>query len=101
MEKTGHAAVVPLDAGWSDVGSWSALHAVLEKDAAGNVFRGDVIADGCRNCYVLASGRRVAVIGLEAVVVVETDDAVLVMPHDRAQDLKRVLESLAMGEGTD
>jgi mannose-1-phosphate guanylyltransferase/mannose-6-phosphate isomerase len=63
MEKTRNAAVVALDAGWSDVGSWSALHAVLEKDAYGNVLRGDVIAKGCTNSYVAAHNRLVATVG--------------------------------------
>jgi mannose-1-phosphate guanylyltransferase len=95
MEKTRSAAVVPLDAGWSDVGSWAALHEVLDKDERGNVLRGNVIADDCRNCFVASNDRLVAVIGLEGCIVVETQDAVLVMPHDRAQDVKRITERLA------
>jgi mannose-1-phosphate guanylyltransferase/mannose-6-phosphate isomerase len=95
MEKTGSAAVVPLEAGWSDVGSWAALHEVLDKDERGNVLRGNVIADACRNCFVASNDRLVAVIGLENCIVVETQDAVLVMPHDRAQDVKRIAERLA------
>ena len=95
MEKTRSAAVVPLAAGWSDVGSWAALHEVLDKDEHGNVLRGNVIADDCRNCFVASDGRLVAVIGLEDCIVVETEDAVLVMPHDRAQDVKRITERLA------
>jgi mannose-1-phosphate guanylyltransferase/mannose-6-phosphate isomerase len=94
MEKTKHAAVVPLDAGWSDVGSWTALHEVLEQDADGSVLRGDVAAVACRDCYISANNRQVAVIGLHGVVVVETADAVLVMAKDRAQDLKAVVENL-------
>ncbi|HSG63951.1 MAG TPA: mannose-1-phosphate guanylyltransferase/mannose-6-phosphate isomerase [Gammaproteobacteria bacterium] len=94
MERTAAAAVVPLDAGWSDVGSWAALHDVLDKDAEGNVLRGRVIAQGCSDCYVAATARRVAVIGLTGCTVVETEDAVLVMPHDRAQELKTLVERL-------
>jgi mannose-1-phosphate guanylyltransferase / mannose-6-phosphate isomerase len=94
MEKTDKAAVVPLDAAWSDVGSWPALHEILEKDAGGNVLRGDVIAEGCRACYIASSGRLVAAVGVEEHVIVETADAVLVMPHARAQDVKRVVEAL-------
>lgn len=94
MEHTNSAAVVPLDAGWSDVGSWAALHEIVDKDAEGNVLRGDVIAESCRNCYISSSGRLVAVVGAEGYVVVETADAVLVMPHSAAQDVKRVVESL-------
>ena len=55
MEKTPNAAVVALEAGWSDVGSWAALQDVLEKDPDGNVLRGDVISEGCRNCYIAAA----------------------------------------------
>src|SRR5690606_40067243 len=87
MEKTRSAAVVPLDAGWSDVGSWPALHDILEKDADGNVLRGGVIVEGCRNCYVSAADRLVALVGLDGCVVVETADAVLVMRHEAAQDV--------------
>ncbi|HEY8519208.1 MAG TPA: mannose-1-phosphate guanylyltransferase/mannose-6-phosphate isomerase [Gammaproteobacteria bacterium] len=94
MEKTRRAAVVPLDAGWSDVGSWAALHDVLEKDGDGNSLRGDVIARACRDTYVTANGRRVVAIGIEGCVVVETDDAVLVMAKSRSQELKAVVEAL-------
>jgi mannose-1-phosphate guanylyltransferase/mannose-6-phosphate isomerase len=95
MEKTDGAAVVPLDAGWNDVGSWSALHDVLGKDDAGNVLRGDVLASGCRNSYISANGRLVAALGLDGVVIVETDDAVLVMARDEAQHVKQIVDRLA------
>jgi mannose-1-phosphate guanylyltransferase/mannose-6-phosphate isomerase len=95
MEKTDMAAIVPLDAGWNDVGSWSALHDVLAKDAAGNVLRGDVLASRCRNSYIAANGRLVAALGLEGVVIVETDDAVLVMARDEAQNVKQIVDSVA------
>jgi len=102
MEKTRNAAVVPLDAGWSDVGSWSALHAVLEKDADGNVLRGDVIVEACTNSYVAASGRLVAVVGLDGVIVVETPDAVLVMAGEESQRVKQVVDALkAAGRSDD
>lgn len=94
MEKTAHAAVVPLDAAWSDIGSWPALHEVLDKDGDGNVLRGDVIAEGCRDSYVLSTRRLVVALGLDEHVVVETDDAVLVMRHGHAQKLKDVVEGL-------
>jgi mannose-1-phosphate guanylyltransferase len=94
MEKTRNAAVVPLDAGWSDVGSWSALYAVLEKDGDGNVLRGDVIAEGCTNSYVAASGRLVVAVGLDGVIVVETPDAVLVMAAEESQRVKHVVDAL-------
>lgn len=94
MEKTRHAAVLPLDAGWSDVGSWAALPEVSDRDADGNVLSGDVVAVDCRNTYVRAESRLVAVTGLDGCVVVETKDAVLVVPADRAQDVKQVVEQL-------
>lgn len=94
MEKTANGAVVPLSAGWSDVGSWSALHDVLPRDDRGNVTVGDALVEGCTNTYVSASGRVVAAVGLDNVVIVETDDAVLVVRRDRAQDVKRIVERL-------
>jgi len=94
MERTEHAAIVPLDVGWSDVGSWGALYEVLDKDVAGNVLRGDVIAEGCRGCYIISTGRRIAVIGLEDCVVVETEDAVLVVPRDYAQTVRALVDRL-------
>lgn len=98
MEKTAAAVVVALDAGWSDVGSWSALHGVLTGDAAGNVTRGDVLAEDSSNCLLLATDRLVAAVGLDDHVVVETRDAVLVAPRARAQDVKRLVARLKAGQ---
>jgi mannose-1-phosphate guanylyltransferase/mannose-6-phosphate isomerase len=95
MEKTSRAAVVPLAAGWSDVGSWAALYDVLEKDSHGNVALGDVVIDGCTNSYFIGGGRTLAVIGLDGVAVVVTDDAVLVMAQDCSQRVKNVVDVLA------
>jgi mannose-1-phosphate guanylyltransferase/mannose-6-phosphate isomerase len=95
MEKTDEAAVVPLDAGWSDVGSWAALHDVLGKDEAGNVLSGDVLASNCHDSYVRASSRLVAVLGVDDIVVVETPDAVLVMKRDEAQNVKQIVDRLS------
>jgi mannose-1-phosphate guanylyltransferase/mannose-6-phosphate isomerase len=94
MEKTARAAVVPLDAGWSDVGSWTALHEVLEKDAAGNVLRGDAIVEACKDSYVAASSRLVVAIGLEGIIVVETPDAVLVAAAGESQRVKKIVDAL-------
>lgn len=94
MEKTPRAAVVPLDAGWSDVGSWAALHDVLDKDADGNVLRGDVMTEGCRDCYIASRGRLVAGVGLDGVIVVETEDAVLVVARAHSQRVKRIVDRL-------
>jgi mannose-1-phosphate guanylyltransferase/mannose-6-phosphate isomerase len=91
MEKTAEAVVVPLDAGWSDVGSWAALHAASEADSRGNVARGDVIAEDSNGCYLYSESRLVAVVGLENHVVIETKDAVLVAPQDRVQDVKKLV----------
>jgi mannose-1-phosphate guanylyltransferase/mannose-6-phosphate isomerase len=94
MERTRKAAVVSLNAGWSDVGSWSALHEVREKDGAGNVIVGDVILDDVHDCYVHASTRMVAAVGIRNQVLVETKDAVLVAPLERAQDVKNIVNKL-------
>ncbi|QNR97814.1 mannose-1-phosphate guanylyltransferase/mannose-6-phosphate isomerase [Stenotrophomonas sp. 169] len=90
MEKTGDAAVVPLDAGWNDVGSWSALWDVSDKDADGNAHHGDVIALDCKNSYAYGT-RLITMVGLQDVVVVETDDAVFVGHKDRVQDVKEIV----------
>ena len=94
MEKTSEAIVVPLDAGWSDVGSWSALHEACDADAHGNVSRGDVIAEDSQGCYLYSESRLVAAVGLREHVVVETKDAVLVAPKDRVQDVKKLVSRL-------
>lgn len=94
MEKTTDAVVVPLDAGWSDVGSWSALHDASEADAHGNVSRGDVISEDSNGCYLYAESRLVATVGLTDHVVVETKDAVLVAPRNRVQDVKKLVTRL-------
>ena len=93
MEKTVDAAVVPLDAEWNDVGSWSALWEVSDKDADGNACHGDVIALDCRNSYAYGS-RLIAMVGLEDIVVVETDDAVFVGHKDRVQDVKEIVAQI-------
>jgi len=93
MERTDAAAVLPVDIGWSDLGSWSALWDVATRDADGNATLGDVIAVDSRNSYV--HGRRlVALVGVDDLVVVDTDDAVLVARKDRVQDVKEVVARL-------
>ncbi|MBL8255322.1 MAG: mannose-1-phosphate guanylyltransferase/mannose-6-phosphate isomerase [Pseudoxanthomonas mexicana] len=93
MEKTARAMVLPIDIGWNDVGSWSALWDVAERDADGNAHHGDVIAVDSRNSYAYAQ-RLVALVGVDDIVVVETDDAVLVARKDRVQDVKQVVARL-------
>ncbi len=95
MERTQRACVVPLCAGWSDVGSWSALWDIQPKDARGNVSRGDVLLQDSRNCLVQSQNKLVTLIGAEDLVVVETHDAVLVAHKDRVQDIKRLVNTLA------
>ena len=92
MQNTTRAAVVPAALGWSDVGSWDALWAVLPKDAQGNSIRGDAFVVQGSNNLVHASGRQVTVIGLSDTVVVETPDAVLVVPKAQAQSVKLAVE---------
>ncbi|MGH8175534.1 MAG: mannose-1-phosphate guanylyltransferase/mannose-6-phosphate isomerase [Steroidobacter sp.] len=94
MEKTRHGAVVSLDAGWSDVGSWSALHEAIPGDKDGNVCTGDVLTSDSHGCYLQSTSRLVAVVGLEDHVVVETKDAVLVAPKSRVQDVKDLVNQL-------
>jgi mannose-1-phosphate guanylyltransferase/mannose-6-phosphate isomerase len=94
MEKTSDAVVVPLAAGWSDVGSWSALHEACDSDSHGNVARGDVIFEDSNGNYLYAESRLVATVGLRDHVVVETKDAVLVAPKDRVQDVKKLVTRL-------
>jgi mannose-1-phosphate guanylyltransferase/mannose-6-phosphate isomerase len=94
MEKTKHGVVVPLDAGWSDVGSWSALHEAIPADADGNVVLGDVLTADSHGNYLHSTSRLVAAVGLEDHVVVETKDAVLVAPKSRVQDVKELVNQL-------
>jgi mannose-1-phosphate guanylyltransferase/mannose-6-phosphate isomerase len=94
MEKTKHGVVVPLDAGWSDVGSWSALHEAIPADSDGNVTLGDVLTTDSTGNYLHSTSRLVAAVGLKDHVVVETKDAVLVAPKDRVQDVKELVNQL-------
>ena len=94
MEKTDRGAVLPLEAGWSDVGSWSALWETADQDADGNVLRGRVLHEHTRNCYLRSEHRLVVGLGVENLVVVETDDVVLVAHRERAQDVKNIVNLL-------
>lgn len=94
MEKTDRAVMVPLSTGWSDVGSWAALHAVSPKDERGNTVIGDVVVHGCRDSYIRAQSRLVGAVGLDDVVVVEDKDSVLVARKDRSQDVKELVDQL-------
>ncbi|MBC7183576.1 MAG: mannose-1-phosphate guanylyltransferase/mannose-6-phosphate isomerase, partial [Marinobacter sp.] len=94
MEKTSNAAVVSLDAGWSDIGSWSALWEVSTKDQNDNTFTGDVIAHDTESTLVRADSRLVATVGVRDLVIIETKDALLVAHKDRVQDVKKVVERI-------
>ena len=94
MEKTERAVVMPISAGWSDIGAWSALWDVCDRDADGNVMQGDVIAEDTRNAFLVAQHRCLATVGLDNVVVIETADAVLVASKDKAQDVKAIVSRL-------
>jgi mannose-1-phosphate guanylyltransferase len=94
MEKTDKAMVVPLDAGWSDVGSWSSLWEAFSRDADQNVLIGDVLVENVHNAYIHSENRLVTVLGLDDVIVVETHDAVMVAHKDQAQKVKTIVEEL-------
>ena len=91
MEHTDKGAVVAAEMGWNDVGSWSALWEISEKDSDGNALVGDVLVQEARNCYVRGDGNLVAAIGVDDLVIVATDDVVLVVPRDRAQEVKQIV----------
>ncbi|MBF7682642.1 mannose-1-phosphate guanylyltransferase/mannose-6-phosphate isomerase [Acinetobacter sp. B5B] len=101
MEKTQHAVVVPLDAAWSDIGSWSALWDIQTKDEHGNVNFGDIINIDSQNCYSHSSNKLVTLLGVEDLVVVETKDAVLVAHKNKVQDIKKVVEKLKQSNRTE
>jgi mannose-1-phosphate guanylyltransferase/mannose-6-phosphate isomerase len=94
MEKTRRACVVPLAAGWNDVGSWSSLWDVHEKDSDGNVLKGDVVTHGSHNSFVHSTSKLVTLVGMDDVVVVETKDAVMIARKDAVQDVKKLVNAL-------
>jgi mannose-1-phosphate guanylyltransferase/mannose-1-phosphate guanylyltransferase/mannose-6-phosphate isomerase len=94
MEKADRVAVVAVDMGWSDVGSWDALHELADKDGDGNAHHGDVIAIDTENCLIRTEGPLVAAIGVKDVIVIATHDAVLVLPRGDSQQVKRAIDAL-------
>jgi mannose-1-phosphate guanylyltransferase len=94
MEKTDSAVVIPLDAGWSDVGSYSALWDVCSKDENSNVIKGDVIAQQSRNSYIHSQNKLIATVGVDNLVIIDTPDAVLVANKDKVQDVKNIVAQL-------
>jgi mannose-1-phosphate guanylyltransferase/mannose-6-phosphate isomerase len=95
MEKVNNAVVIPVDIGWSDVGSWSALHDVGDVDDQGNTLIGDVKSGLTSNSYVRANNRLVVTLGVDNMIVVDTDDALLVASRDNVQDIKTIVEELS------
>ncbi|MGI9234295.1 MAG: mannose-1-phosphate guanylyltransferase/mannose-6-phosphate isomerase [Woeseiaceae bacterium] len=98
MEKADNAEMIPLDAGWSDVGSWSALHDVMPTDDEGNSIDGDVVTHACQDSFIQAESRLVGVVGLKDVIIVETKDSVLVANKHNAQDVKELVNKLQEGD---
>ena len=94
MEHTRRAAVVPVSMGWSDVGSWDALWEMGSKDQHGNSLEGNVVAEETRNCYLRSEAGLIAAIGIEDLVVVATDDAVMVAPRNRTQEVRKLVARL-------
>ncbi|ODS63006.1 MAG: mannose-1-phosphate guanylyltransferase/mannose-6-phosphate isomerase [Arenimonas sp. SCN 70-307] len=94
MEKTTAAAVLPINVGWNDVGSWSALWEIADQDPDGNAHHGDVLALGCRNTLAWGGRRLVSLLGLKDVIVVDTDDALLVAARDQVQQVKDIVARL-------
>ena len=94
MERTSEAVVVPIDAGWSDIGSWTSLWDVSKKDVDGNVCHGDVLLHETKNCFIRTEGKLVASVGLDDLVIVSTKDVVMVAQKDCVQDVKLIVKKL-------
>ena len=94
MERAERVAVVPVEMGWSDLGSWDALHALADKDAAGNAHHGEVVAIDTSGCLIRRDGPLVAAVGVSDLIVIATRDAVLVLPRGSSQEVKRAIEAL-------
>lgn len=94
MEKAGRVAVVPVAMGWSDVGSWDALHTISARDGDGNAHEGRVLAIDTRDCLVRSDGVRVALVGVSDLIVVASGDDVLILPRGRSQEVKKLIEAM-------
>lgn len=94
MEKTGAAAMLPIDVGWNDVGSWASLWDIAKKDAAGNYVHGESLLEDTKNCYVHSERSLVSTIGVKDLVIVDTPDALLVADRSRAQDVSKIVARL-------
>jgi mannose-1-phosphate guanylyltransferase/mannose-1-phosphate guanylyltransferase/mannose-6-phosphate isomerase len=96
MEKAERVAVVPVEMGWSDVGSWDALHELSSKDSTGNAHKGEVVAIDTEHCFIRTEGPLVAAVGVKDLIVIATGDAVLILPRGSSQDVKRAIERLKL-----
>ena len=94
IEKSNNVVVVKLEAGWSDIGSWSALYDISEKDSQGNVIKGDVITQDTTNSYINADNHIVATIGVDNLIIIDTPDATFIATKDKAQEVRGIVESL-------
>ncbi len=94
MERAERVAVVPVDMGWSDVGSWDALHMITERDSDGNAYRGDVLAIDVRDCLIRSDGIRIAAVGVSDLIVVASGNDVLILPRGRSQEVKKLIEAM-------
>ena len=94
MEKTDNAFVLPLNAGWSDIGSWDSIWNISKKESYGNVIEGNIYIEKTKNCYLKAENKLIAAIGLDNLIVVETSDAILIMKKELSQDLKNIVADL-------
>ncbi|WP_443019506.1 mannose-1-phosphate guanylyltransferase [Sphingomonas adhaesiva] len=97
MEKADRVAVVPVTMGWSDVGSWDALHAISDRDDGGNVTHGEVVMLDSRNCLARSDGIKVAMVGVDDLIVVASGNDVLILPRGRSQDVKLLLDAMKNG----
>ena len=98
MENTKKGVVIPLNAGWNDVGSWSMLHNVKKKDSSNNVIEGDVVLKSVTNSYIYSSNRLISVIGLSDIIIIDTQDALLVLDKKNDQDIKKIVEKLKLNK---
>ena len=98
LEKSDRVAVIPVDMEWTDLGSWESLHKVSDKDSEGNVLRGNVISQDTKNSLIFSEKKLVASIGVENLIIVETDDALLVCNMNRSQEVKKLVETLKREE---
>ena len=101
MEKTDDAVVVPMDAGWSDIGSWSSLWDISDKDGNGNATYGDVMLHESHNSYIRTDGKLVVAIGVDDLVIVSTKDVLVVAHKDSVQDVKVVAQQLKVESRTE